>query len=263
MRADKGDDGEAGNNEQQCRRLAQRLHRNGEVSKLDFMIRENAIAAAVNSAVVSKIEGCSFAELGGARIHGSAGDVSRKADQVGDRDDGQRNADAESPTFHRDANKQKCRFCCEGEMVPSFARLDRLTMVCIQAVQETATTQLLHSMRALNQPYSRHSRRVCSPSIRRQRANMMPLAKALKLYAATCAAIIQCNESAVNVRGFHSAMQRHSTVTPQLPNAVSSCICRGRRRALLHTSDQKTRYQSGRCSIHLIGLLSSLSACSA
>ena len=55
MRADRGDDGEAGNNEQQCRRLAQRLHRNGEVSKLDLMIRENAIAAAVNSAVVSKI----------------------------------------------------------------------------------------------------------------------------------------------------------------------------------------------------------------
>ena len=143
-------------------------------------------------------------------------------------------------------------------MVPSFARLDRLTMVCIQAIQETAPTQLLHSMRALNQPYSRHSRRVCSPSIRRQRANMMPLAKALKIYAATCAAIIQCSESAVNVRGFQSAMQRHSTVTPQLPNAVSSCICRGRRRALLHTSAQKTRYRSGRCSIHLIGLLNSL-----
>ena len=82
MRADRGDDGEAGNNEQQCRRLAQRLHRNGEVSKLDFMIRENAIAAAVNSAVVSEIEGCSFAELGGARIHGSGGDVSRKADKL-------------------------------------------------------------------------------------------------------------------------------------------------------------------------------------
>lgn len=87
MRTDKGDDGEAGNNEQQYRRLAQRLHRNGEVSRLDFIIRENAIAAAVNSAVVSKIEG--------------------------------------------------------------------LTMVCIQAVQETAPTQLLHSMRALNQQIQR------------------------------------------------------------------------------------------------------------
>ena len=43
MRADRGDDGEAGNNEQQCRRLAQRLHRNGEVGKLDFTIREKQL----------------------------------------------------------------------------------------------------------------------------------------------------------------------------------------------------------------------------
>ena len=83
------------------------------------------------------------------------------------------------------------------------------------APHATAPKQLPHSISPLNQPYSRHTPRRPSPSIRRHRKNMVPLAQALPQNAAICAG--KASPATCNAHQKHTqAAAAHLTVTPQL-----------------------------------------------